>query len=151
LIRTSHLVYITRHLLHRIYHRGQLVQHRFANAVNAYPEPSGCRPLTLYHLQNDISVDTSLAKQASLRTIHDYFHIIHKSVDHFQGLRDGHSAFLLSETVEPLVAQPRSRSLQAASLRISLYHVELPRIEDDDPLTESALFNLLGSEGKHRE
>ena len=36
-----------------------------------------------------------------LRTIHDYFHIIHKSVDHFEDLSDGHSTFLLSKTVEP--------------------------------------------------
>ena len=36
-----------------------------------------------------------------LRTTHDYFHIIHKSVDHLEDLSDGHSAFLLGETVEP--------------------------------------------------
>ena len=42
----------------------------------------------------------SLAKLA-LRTIHDYFDIIDKSVDHFEGLCDGHSAFLFGETVKP--------------------------------------------------
>ena len=36
-----------------------------------------------------------------LRTTHDYFHIIHKSVDHLEDLSDGHSALLLGETVEP--------------------------------------------------
>ena len=40
------------------------------------------------------------AKQP-LSTIHDYFHIIHKSVDDFEGLSYGHSTLLLSETVEP--------------------------------------------------
>ena len=42
----------------------------------------------------------SQAKQP-LRTIHDYFHIIHKSVDHLEDLSDGHSTFLLCETIEP--------------------------------------------------
>ena len=40
--------------------------------------------------------------QVSSRTIHDNFHIIHKSMDHFKGLRNGHSTFLQSETIEPL-------------------------------------------------
>jgi hypothetical protein len=40
--------------------------------------------------------------QINLRTIHDYFHVIHKSVDHFEGLRDGHPTLLPSETVKPL-------------------------------------------------
>jgi hypothetical protein len=36
-------------------------------------------------------------------------------------------------------------------LQISLRHIKLPCIEDGNPLTESAFFNLLGSEGKHGE
>ena len=43
----------------------------------------------------------SLAKRAGLRTIHHNFHIIHKPMDHFQGLRNGHTTFLLSESVQP--------------------------------------------------
>ena len=46
--------------------------------------------------------NTFVSLEVSSRTIHDYFHIIHKSMDHFQGLRDGDPAFLLSETVKPL-------------------------------------------------
>ena len=38
----------------------------------------------------------------SKRTIHDYFHVVHKPVDYFQGLCDGHPALFLSETVKPL-------------------------------------------------
>jgi hypothetical protein len=35
-----------------------------------------------------------------LRTIHDHFHVIDKSVDHFHGLSGGHPALLLCKTVE---------------------------------------------------
>ena len=37
-----------------------------------------------------------------MHTTHDYFHIIHQSVDHFKGLRNSHPALLLGETVKPL-------------------------------------------------
>ena len=71
-------------------------------------------------------------------------------MDHFQGLRNGHSTFLLSEAVQPL-QHSLDLSLLAASLRISLHYVQLPWIEVYDILTKPALFNLLGSEGKHGE
>ena len=38
----------------------------------------------------------------TLLTIHDNLHIIHKPMDDFQRLSDGHPALFLSETVEPL-------------------------------------------------
>ncbi len=38
----------------------------------------------------------------AFHTVHDNFHVVHKSMDYFECLRDGHPAFLLRETVEPL-------------------------------------------------
>ena len=56
----------------------------FANKLSSYPEPSGCRQLMLYHLYQDNALSCMPAtSEAYLRTIHDYFHVIHKSVDHF--------------------------------------------------------------------
>ena len=37
-----------------------------------------------------------------LLTIHDYFHIIHKSMDHTQSLCDGHLSLVLSQSIKPL-------------------------------------------------
>ena len=74
----------------------------FANTLSSYPEPSRCRQSTLYRLDQDDALSCMPVTSEKKRTVHDYFHTIHKSVDHFQGLYHSHPTFLLSETVKPL-------------------------------------------------
>ena len=42
------------------------------------------------------------SSEQTLRTVHDYLHIIHKAVDDFEGLGHSHPTFLLGETVQSL-------------------------------------------------
>ena len=55
-----------------------------ANQEKSYPGPPGCRPLTLYRLQiQRLQLRTGSQPIKPLRTIHDFFDIIHQSMDHF--------------------------------------------------------------------
>ena len=57
---------------------------------------------TLPSITKTTTIQSRVSNLPTMRTIHDYLHIIHKSVDHFKGLRDSHPTLLLSKTVKPM-------------------------------------------------
>ena len=87
----------------------------------------------------------------AFRTFHNYLHITDKAVDHAQRLRNSHPSLILGQSIQPLddclyltLPQQLLREFLCGTLSRGQRICE-------KALTEPALFNLFGRQGKYRE
>ena len=73
----------------------RLVRDPYPNLVELYP-------LTPYHLGNKRSGEYLQIIAQRFRTFHDYLDITDKTVDHTQGLCNGHPSLILGQSIQSL-------------------------------------------------
>ena len=93
-----HLVYFVYYVLHRDWHLNM--------SVRNFDKPYLDIPRVFRTVMIDVSppaqttVESEARNEGASLTIHNHFHIVHKTVDNLQDVRLHHAGFVLRETVQ---------------------------------------------------
>jgi len=88
--------------LHRISVSGRKRRNGARSMRDTYANPVEYFPLMLCHLMERVLGELPAANQGGLHTLHDYTHIVFKTMDHTECLCDCHPGFVLGQSIQLL-------------------------------------------------